>query len=89
MPALTKSEAECCSKRQTARIEKADANIEAQHQKIRDINNEVANTKSSLMKLQGSLKNAKEALRQKNAEKRDVLEQVKGELKESVRKSPD
>ena len=87
MPSLTKSEAERCSKRHTAKIEKADANVQAQDQKIRDINKEIADTKASLMKLQGLLKNAKETPRQKHAEKRDVLDQIKGEIKES--KSPE
>ncbi len=86
MPAkLTDAEEASLNKRQTAKMEKANASVEKASADVEELKSGIASAKSALEKLNESMKIAKDTLRQKTADRTDLLEQLRGEL-ESKRK---
>ncbi len=85
MPSLTAVEQERLTKRQAAKMEKATAGVETASADVEELKSQIAAAKSALEKLNESMNNAKDTLRQKTADRTDLVEQLRGEL-ESKRK---
>ena len=81
MPAnLTNAEQASLNKRQAAKLEKANGNVDKASADVEERKIQISSAKSALEKLNESMKTAKETLRQKTADRNDILEQLRGEL---------
>ena len=77
---LTNAELASLTKRQTAKLEKANANVDKASANVEELKGAIANAKSAAEKLNESMKNAKETLRLKTADKNGLVEQLRAEL---------
>ena len=80
MPGLSAAEHASLTKRQAAKLEKASAGVEAAAADVEESKTHIAAAKSALEKLNASLANAKDKLRQKTVDRNDLVEQLRGEL---------
>ena len=80
MPSLTATEQASLTKRQAAKLEKANTGVETSAGAVGELKSQIAAAKSVLEKLNDSMKNAKETLQQKTVGRNDLVEQIRGDL---------